>query len=245
MRFFKKIILTIKKYSKIILIFTIFFIILCITLEKIFEYYAINIAETIFEVITAISTAVLTVISLYLVSSELVNNETITKYQAKKLGKKISEIINNVNPDFIIMIDGNACEYFRKFVHPFLKESKPELIVFTCEERTKTKKFYLKNRSAPNWLIITNKFYLHCNSDSLNSISNKKIIVFDDVVRTGETCHKVVKYIQKNKKITKNCFFLICLIIDRNIIGSNIFNCWMKSGDLKDNYDYCWRKKNE
>lgn len=237
---------TIERFFKVhILIIVIILSLATMILGILGEFFNKRDSSIVFKSIYIFFATLLTLVSLIVLAKKFYNDHTISNSEAKRQGKKLAGIIGSVNPTHIIIVDGNALNFYEKYVVKNISLAKPTLIRFSAEKRLKTANFYV-TKYTPDYLIVTQQFYLRYNDGLLNNFkSTDKILVFDDVVRTGDTSSQIVDFIKRINNLSYYNFYLLCMIMDRSLRSSRIIDYAAKTGNLDDTYDYCWRSNDE
>ena len=205
---------------------------------EIVHYYCFSTLSTIISLLFSIT-------SLLIVFFTLVNNSYISKRKTKQFAKNIAEKIIKFQPNYIVMVSGNASNFYENCISKYIKYPclNPRVIYFYPEDRFSTNAITFTSYT-PTFHLVTQQFYLSCSYDICAFKPNDKILFFDDVIKSGDTIIKIKEYILRlNPSLSfENCYS-IGLVADRQIRLTRQIDVIEKVCDLQTDVDYWWREK--
>ncbi len=127
------------------------------------------------------------------------NYKTISWKKVKKGAHQLLKTVKEVNPDLIITFSGRGAI----FANLMITELDNKYPVYTCLLNNNSNDHFLRPK---NWSEFeTSKWSVYVPDEILN-FTNKKILIIDDITRSGETIEKLSDYLKQHGSSQKNLF---------------------------------------
>ena len=190
----------------------------------------------ILSALTGLIALPLTVYSSFVVYEGIRHGRICTKAMAKKGAKKIAGLIKIFSPTVIIFVEGNSEDLYNNYIADNLRSSYHTLALPACI-RYKQKPF------MADTTLLTNKFYIDASLLDLVQPSDR-VIIFDDVTKTGETIEAIKSYLTSSRKLARENIVTCGFIVDKCGYGKNSEPVlYFKRTEVRDDYAFPWRKK--
>ena len=223
------------------LVFTIFCIIVSILSAVILAFFFLKTIideSTASKILTAESIVsglfglFLTIYSTHILFIEIRNGAFCTKRAIRRALSDLSEKIKIYNPSFILFIQGNSEKLYNQYLKHFISPLKGEICLHA--------NYRYGNPPEPPF-IITEKHFIGV-SELSRIKANDRIVIFDDVTKTGKTISALKKRLLEVEKIPEENILTCGFITDQDGFahcGEPGFYC--KKARLRDDYKFPWR----
>lgn len=176
----------------------------------------------------------LSIYSTYILFVELRNGCTCSKRMIEKGAEKLARDINAFQPTKIIYVDGNSTQLYENYVSKHIKAGCP---VISLPNIPKTSLSPFGTRKV----VLTNKFIIYVDSCTFNS--NERVVIFDDITKTGETIKELKKYLIDDCKIPPINILSVGFITDKlGYANSAEPGYYFLKTEVKDGYRFPWRQ---
>lgn len=177
----------------------------------------------------------LTVYSTYVLIIEIRNGAFCTKRMVRKGAQELARIIIAFNPSTIIFIAGNSEKLFNEYISKYISFTK------TIISLPATLRY--NNPPVTSTYIMTNKFFIDV-EDIAKLTSTDRVVIFDDITKTGETIKLLKDYIIDTFKINKSHIITCGFITDQYGYAHSAEPAfYYKKAKIKDNYRFPWINK--
>lgn len=181
--------------------YKLFLAIIILTIIELIFIVTINILLSkfisIIEFIIAISSFIISLISIYIIYKEFIDGSFCTKLELKKGVKDIACKINTISPTKIVLIGDNTNKLFQ-YVQSKLNIAKNNIIKIDIFNKFETEKYKFYSKYNIN-MIETYKFWIIID-DTLFNVDDK-ILIFDDVAITSNTIVSIYNYFTEKLNI--------------------------------------------
>ena len=181
--------------------YKLFLVIIILTILELIFIVTINILLSkfisIIEFIIAISSFIISLISIYIIYKEFIDGSFCTKLELKKGVKDIACKINTISPTKIVLIGDNTNKLFQ-YVQSKLNIAKNNIIKIDIFNKFETEKYKFYSKYNIN-MIETYKFWIIID-DTLFNVDDK-ILIFDDVAITSNTIVSIYNYFTEKLNI--------------------------------------------
>ena len=220
--------------------YKLFLAIIILTIIELIFIVTINILLSkfisIIEFIIAISSFIISLISIYIIYKEFIDGSFCTKLELKKGVKDIACKINTISPTKIVLIGDNTNKLFQ-YVQSKLNIAKNNIIKIDIFNKFETEKYKFYSKYNIN-MIETYKFWIIIDDTLFNA--DDKILIFDDVAITSNTIVSIYNYFTEklNIKATTTLTFAADYTAQRTM-GQPI-NTHMLT-KINNDYHFPWR----
>ena len=202
----------------------------------IISYYKDNLdlGVTALSVLTSCLALPLTIYSTFVLFNDIRNGCICTNGMAKAGEKVLSEKINSFQPTVIIYVAGCSNKFFEAYLAKHINLNCRHLVLSATERR------YICPYNPKN-VLLTNKFFI--DTTPLKTInSNERVIILDDVTKTGDTIKRNKSYILISRHLSKLNILTCSFIVDK----FGYANCaepavYFKKTEVRDDYNFPWR----
>lgn len=200
-------------------------------MDRIVDFFMKNIIWIIISSISVIITIISGIIGLYHYLRSIKN------FSWKKVKNGVSflkEIVESIEPDIIIALSGRG----GIVVNLLINELENKYPVYTCILKSKLQKDF----SEPsNWMkISTSKWQIFLYPELLK-VSDKRILIIDDITSSGETILSIRDVLEKNN-IPSDNIFSMALVADKDTHrNKHIPDYYWKMVNI-DEYNVPWGK---
>lgn len=181
--------------------YKLFLAIIILTIIELIFIVTINILLSkfisIIEFIIAISSFIISLISIYIIYKEFIDGSFCTKLELKKGVKDIACKINTISPTKIVLIGDNTNKLFQ-YVQSKLNIAKNNIIKIDIFNKFETEKYKFYSKYNIN-MIETYKFWIIIDDTLFNA--DDKILIFDDVAITSNTIVSIYNYFTEKLNI--------------------------------------------
>lgn len=175
----------------------------------------------------------LSIYSTYILFIELRNGCTCSKKMIEKGAEKLAHDINAFQPTKIIYADGNSTQLYENYVSKYIKVS-CSVVALPNISKTSLCPF------GTSKVVLTNKFIINVDSCTFNS--DERVVIFDDVTKTGETIKELKKYLIDDCKIPPINILSVGFITDKlGYANSAEPSFYFLKTEIKDGYRFPWR----
>lgn len=175
----------------------------------------------------------LSIYSTYILFIELRNGCTCSKKMIEKGAEKLARDINAFQPTRIIYVDGNSTLLYENYVSKHIKAGCP-VIALPNIPKTSLSQF------GASKVVSTNKFII--NVDSCTFTSDERVVIFDDITKTGETIKELKKYLIDDCKLSPLNILTCGFITDKfGYANSAEPGFYFLRTEVKDGYRFPWR----
>ena len=127
------------------------------------------------------------------------NYKTISWKKVKKGAHQLLKTVKEVNPDLIITFSGRGAI----FANLIITELDNKYPVYTCLLNNKYNDCFLRPQT---WSEFETSKWIGYIPDEILNYTNKKILVIDDITRSGETIEKLTELLIRHGSTPKNIF---------------------------------------
>lgn len=183
---------------------------------------------------------IFSVYSISVLRSNIRDGAICTKRMAKKGGKKIASEINSYKPDFIIYVGKNSNELYMRYIYKYVNLCIAKNNIFLqC-----TKKIYGKSPYKHD--ILTNKFYIDVEELQSYLAPKSRVIIFDDITKTGETIIALKDYIINTCGVSDSNILTCGFAVDKyGYASAQVPGYYFMRAEIKDTYHFPWIYSNE
>lgn len=186
--------------------------------------------------LTAFISLALTFYSTYILFFEIKNSCCCSNKKLKKGSAEIAKIIDIFKPTKIVYFGFNTEKLFKKYVFSHLKGHYVP-IYLEIIDRTK----YISTISSK---VLFSKKYI-INIEDKNFEKSDRIVILDDIVKTGNTLKTIRKYLIK-LGIKRENIYTCGFITDKyGYACSGEPEYYYIRTEVKDTYKFSWRKNND
>jgi phosphoribosyl transferase domain len=186
--------------------------------------------------LTSFISLALTFYSTYLLFFEIKNSCFCSNRKLKKGSKEIAKIIDGFKPTKIVYFGFNTEKLFKKYVFSHLKGHYVP-IYLEIMDRTKCVS------TISSKVLFSKKYIINIENKSFKK--SDRIVILDDIVKTGNTLKTIRKYLIK-QGIKKENIYTCGFITDKYGYGcSGEPEYYYIRTKVKDNYKFPWRKDND
>ena len=159
--------------------------------------------------------------------------EKMHKKMIEKGAEKLARDINAFQPTRIIYVDGNSTLLYENYVSKHIKAGCP-VIALPNIPKTSLSPF------GASKVVSTNKFII--NVDSCTFTSDERVVIFDDITKTGETIKELKKYLIDDCKLSPLNILTCGFITDKfGYANSAEPGFYFLRTEVKDGYRFPWR----
>lgn len=157
-----------------------------------------------------------TIISLIIVLINLRKNfRSISWRKVKKGAHQLIKKVEEVNPDLIITFSGRGAI----FANLIITELDNKYPVYTCLLNNKSNDIFLR---PLNWNEFETQKWLVYVPDEILNFKHNKILIIDDITRSGETIEKLTAFLTQLGGSTKNIFSMSLMANEDILVRSRI-----------------------
>lgn len=127
------------------------------------------------------------------------HRKTISWKKVKKGAHQLIKTVKEVNPDLIITFSGRGAI----FANLIITELDNKYPVYTCLLNNKSNDTFLRPQT---WSEFETSKWIGYIPDEILNYTNKKILVIDDITRSGETIEKLTELLIRHGSTPKNIF---------------------------------------
>lgn len=177
-----------------------------------------------------------TLYSSFVVFEGIRHGRICTKSMAKKGARQIAKIIKSFSPDVIVFVAGNSEDLFNDYIADNLVSSYHTLALPACIR-------YKRKPYLHDTVLLTNKFFI--NVSLLSKIApNARVVIFDDVTKTGETINVLKEYLTTTRKLPVDNIMTCGFIVDKYGYAKSAEPAfYFKRTEVSDDYTFPWRKR--
>lgn len=194
-----------------------------------------NTALSIISLVIGLISLIFTFYSTRILFIEIRHGMICTDLMAKKGAEVIAENINSFQPNVIVYVLGNSDNLYRRYIRRFDKTNAEIKVISSMSKSCPCP--YVKDE-----FICTNKFYLDV--EILKNIGrDERVVILDDVSKTGETVYSISSYLSKTVHIPESNILTCGFIVDK--FGYSKYalpGFYYKRAEVKDNYKFPWMK---
>ena len=171
--------------------------------------------STIMEWIGIIATILSVPASIYFFVQFKKHRRTISWKKVKKGARQLIKIVKEVDPDLIITFSGRGAI----FANLIITELENKYPIYTCLLNNKSNDTFLRPQT---WSEFETSKWIGYIPDEILHYTNKRILIINDITRSGETIEKLTELLIRNGSTQKIIFSMSLMANEEVLIRSRI-----------------------